>query len=112
MMTLIKLTKMTLATAVVAAASFTSQAITIDFGTTWPTFTAVKTGNYSSDPYDPLLANSNTKIGPEADIATFINSVVGSTFTGPDVHKTNLLPADEIAGPDGYFAVPSGWDYL
>src|SRR5579885_2735970 len=69
--------------------------ITIDFGTTWPVgFTAPNTGAYASDPLNRLLKNSNEKDGPEADIANFINSAAGTSFTASDIHKTDQPPEE------------------
>jgi hypothetical protein len=111
----LKIAKMALATAAIAMTSFSAKATTIDFGTSWPAgFTAPGAAPYNVAPLNRLLKNANEKHGPEAEIATFINAATGgsTSFVAADIHKTNMAPGDELGGSDGYFTVPSGWEYL
>jgi len=96
--------------AAIAAASLTANAITIDFGTSWPAFTAPGLDTYASSPFNLVLAKEDGQHSTESDIATLLNSVVGGSFLAADIHKTDQPP--EIGGSDGYFTVPSGWEYL
>ncbi len=88
-----------------------AQATTIDFGVSWPTFTSVNTGAYSSDPLDRVLAVASANYGPEAAIAAYVNSVLGTTYDALDVVKTSAGGL-EVNPPDGYLVIPSGWTYV
>ena len=84
--------------------------IVIDFGKSWP---ALGDPIYSDplSPYSRLVAYEAGCHSTEACIAAFLNCELNcSTFNASNVFK-NDNPI-ELEGPDGYFAVPSGWDYL
>lgn len=84
--------------------------VVLDFGTSWP---ALGDPVYS-DPlsvYSRLVAYEGGTHSNEDSIAAFLNWGLGcSTFEAEDVLKDDH-PV-ELEGPDGYFEVPSGWNYL
>lgn len=87
-----------------------ANATTIDFGVSWPAYTAPGSGNYAVAPYDLVLGIAAGQHANETEVAAVLNSIASTTFTATDINKTDH-PA-EIAPPDGYFTVPSGWEYL
>lgn len=91
-------------------AAESTKANLIDFGTSWPTFVSVGNGNYATAPYDRVIGVDPGQYNTETEIANFLNSVAGTTFTAADINKT--ASPTELGGSDGYFAVPSGWEYL
>lgn len=93
-----------------AALNLTAQAVTIDFGTSWPVFTAPGVGNYATAPYNRVMGTEGGTHSNETVIATYLNTVAGTTFVAADIHKTNS--PTELGGSNGYFTVPAGWNYL
>lgn len=85
---------------------------TIDFGVSWP---ALSNAIYSdsSSPYSRLIFAEPGLHSNETAIADLLNRALGvSSFTSGLVFKTDLGSGAEIDPPDGYFLVPSGWNYL
>lgn len=118
-MKLMKFKKLAVAMAVFGITGLCAQAVLIDFGTSWPSYTAPGTGNYALDPFNRVLGIEDGQHANEAEVATVLNLIAGTTFVAGDITKYNggdLLPdasiLEELGGADGYFLVPSGWNYL
>ena len=90
-----------------AALTSSAKATPIDFGTTWA---AWGSSYYSTDPGNRVLDRSFASYGPGATIATYLNSVASTSFSAANIQKTDS--PTELGGTDGYFEVPSGWNWL
>jgi hypothetical protein len=102
------LAKLAIAMTVLGAMAKSAEAITIDFGTSWPAFVDVGTGNYASAPYDRVIGVVGGDLfGPEAQIAALINGFASTSYVAGDVQKTDKSAFAEQAAPDGYFTVPA-----
>ena len=87
-----------------------AQAVTIDFGTSWPVFSGINTGNYAASPYNRVLAVDDGLHSNEVDVAAFVNDALGTSYASTDINKFDA-PV-ELGGEDGYFLIPVGWTYL
>jgi hypothetical protein len=118
-MKFIKSNKLAAALAVFGLTGMSAHAVPIDFGTSWPSFTAPNAESYASAPLNRVRGISGGQYANEGEVAAVLNLIAHTTFGAGKITKYDagqLLPdlstLSELGGDDGYFLVPSGWTYL
>lgn len=88
-----------------------ANAVLLDFGTSFPDFTAVGVGSYSTGNLSLIK-----KVAPgsgystETQIAGLLNTLPGNSFDQTEIFKFGA-PIENLH-PDGFFTVPEGFNWL